>query len=181
MDVFKYKYFADVFEYIWILLITLPLNEDSKAVPLTIIWATSWQNQQMTVCPAKTQISLGIRPVWSEASLCAQWVAKDPSFLHADSEDSESSLGAQSFCWFCHEAAHFSFIALLGYGIFECRTWAPPPPDICPHTNISMKGQKPPKGRHMPPTNLCQSDRIWKRSRRDTENFRNYWKLFVRN
>ena len=43
----------------------------------------------MTVRPAKTQISLGIRPVWSESSLCAQWVAKDPSFLHADSEDSD--------------------------------------------------------------------------------------------
>ena len=42
-----------------------------------------------TKCPAKTQISLGIRPVWSESSLCAQWVAKDPSFLHADSEDSD--------------------------------------------------------------------------------------------
>ena len=39
------------------------------------------------VHPAKTQISLGIHPVWSESSLCAQWVAKDPSFLHADSED----------------------------------------------------------------------------------------------
>ena len=37
--------------------------------------------------PTKTQISLGIRPIWSESSLCAQWVAKDPSFLHADSED----------------------------------------------------------------------------------------------
>ena len=33
------------------------------------------------VRPAKTQISLGIRPVWSESSLCAQWVAKDPSFF----------------------------------------------------------------------------------------------------
>ena len=39
------------------------------------------------VCPAKTQISLSIRPVCSESILCAQWVAKDPSFLHADSED----------------------------------------------------------------------------------------------
>ena len=39
------------------------------------------------VCPAKTGISLGIRPVWSESSLCAQWVAKNPSFLHADSGD----------------------------------------------------------------------------------------------
>ena len=33
------------------------------------------------LCPAKTQISLGIRPVWSESSLCAQWVAKDPAFF----------------------------------------------------------------------------------------------------
>ena len=43
----------------------------------------------MSVRPAKTQISLGIRPVWSESLLCTQWVAKDPSFLHADSEDSD--------------------------------------------------------------------------------------------
>ena len=45
----------------------------------------------MSMRPAKTQISLGIRPVWSESSLCAQWVAKDPSFLHADSEDSDQT------------------------------------------------------------------------------------------
>ena len=38
----------------------------------------------MTVRPAKTQISLGIR-----CALCAQWVANDPSFLHADGEDSD--------------------------------------------------------------------------------------------
>ena len=42
---------------------------------------------KLHVRPAKTQISLGIRPVCSESLLCAQWVAKDPSFLHADSED----------------------------------------------------------------------------------------------
>ena len=41
------------------------------------------------VRPAKTQISLGIHPVWSESSLCVQWVAKDPRFLHADNEDSD--------------------------------------------------------------------------------------------
>ena len=39
------------------------------------------------VRPAKTQISLGIRPVWSESSLYTQWVAMDPRLLHADSED----------------------------------------------------------------------------------------------
>ena len=37
----------------------------------------------------KTQISLGIRPVWSEFSLC--WVAEEPMFLHADSEDSDQT------------------------------------------------------------------------------------------
>ena len=47
------------------------------------------KTNQVSVRPAKTQISLGIRPVWSESSLCVQWVAKDPSFLHADSEDSD--------------------------------------------------------------------------------------------
>ena len=45
------------------------------------------KTNKMSVRPAKTQISLGIRPVWSESSLCAQLVAKDPSFLHADSVD----------------------------------------------------------------------------------------------
>ena len=63
------------------------------------------------MCPAKTQISLDIRPVWSEYSLCAQRVAKDLSFLHADSEDwsdwADLSLlwALRSFCWFCHAVA----------------------------------------------------------------------------
>ena len=43
------------------------------------------------VRPAKTQIRLGVRPVRSESSLYAQWVAKDASFLHEDSEDSDQT------------------------------------------------------------------------------------------
>ena len=39
------------------------------------------------VRPAKIQISL----IRSESSLFAQWLAKDPSFLHADSEDSDQT------------------------------------------------------------------------------------------
>ena len=49
--------------------------------------------------PAKTQISLGIRPVWSESLLCAQWVAKDPSFLHGDSEDSDQTGQMPRLIW----------------------------------------------------------------------------------
>ena len=51
------------------------------------------------VRPAKTHISLDIRPIWSESSLCAQWVAKDPSFLHADSEDSDQTGRMPRLIW----------------------------------------------------------------------------------
>ena len=53
----------------------------------------------MSVRPAKTQISLGIRPVWSESSQCAQWVAKDPSFLRAGSEDSDQTGRLPRLIW----------------------------------------------------------------------------------
>ena len=73
------------------------------------------KTNNMAVHPAKTQINLGIRPVWSESSLCAQWAAKGPSFLLADSEDSDQTGRMPRLIWvfagrtltllFCHEAA----------------------------------------------------------------------------
>ena len=70
----------------------------------------------MDVIPAKTQISLDTHPAWSEPLLYAQWVAKDPSFLHADSEecsdrvDTQAKLGLRwahmPLCWYCLELAH---------------------------------------------------------------------------
>ena len=68
------------FHTVWLWMRLLDYKCGSNDKPLD-------KTNKMTVRPAKTQISLGIRPVWSESSLCAQWVAKDPSFLHADSED----------------------------------------------------------------------------------------------
>ena len=69
--------------------------------------------------PAKTQINLGIRPVWSESSLSASRNLGSLATHWAHSEDSmrlggcpgwfESSLSAHSLCWFCHEAAHILF------------------------------------------------------------------------
>ena len=50
--------------------------------------------------------------------LCTQWVAKDPRFLHMDSEDSDQTgqmprlwvfAGCTSFCWFCHAQAQISY------------------------------------------------------------------------
>ena len=37
--------------------------------------------------------------LWSESSLCAQLVAKDPSFLHADSEDSDQTGRMPRLIW----------------------------------------------------------------------------------
>ena len=45
--------------------------------------------KKTTVRPVKIQISLGIRPIWSESLLSTQWVAKDSSFLHAYSKESD--------------------------------------------------------------------------------------------
>ena len=59
------------------------------------------------VRPAKTRISLGIHPVWSESSLCAQWVAKDPRFSHADSEDWSDWVDIQADMRLCWAHSHF--------------------------------------------------------------------------
>ena len=57
------------------------------------------KTNNVAVRPAKTQISLGIHPVWSESSLCAQLVAKGPSFFHADSEYSDQTGRMPRLIW----------------------------------------------------------------------------------
>ena len=70
------------------------------------------------VRPAKTQISLGILPVWSESSLSALRNIGSLATHWAHSEDSDQTGRMPRlirvfdgrtliFCWFCHEAAHF--------------------------------------------------------------------------
>ena len=54
-----------------------------------------------------------VRSAWASAqsdqsSLCAQWVAKDPSFLHADSEDSDQTGWMPRLIWvFAGRTCHF--------------------------------------------------------------------------
>ena len=72
-------------------------------------WAATWQNQQNYCAPsddsdptertANTLIRLGGCPGWSE-----------------------SSLGAQSLCWFCHAAAHMC-ITTSTYFMFFALDW----------------------------------------------------------
>ena len=72
------------------------------------------------MCPAKTQVSLGIRPVWSESSLSAHWAVKVPRFLHADSEDSDQKGRMPSLIWvFTGHIGHFvGFVMLRLFLIF---------------------------------------------------------------
>ena len=69
------------------------------------------------VRPAKTQFSLGIRPDWSESSLCAHWVAKDPSFLHADSKYSDQTGRIWVF------AGRTATLLVLSWGGSHCIMW----------------------------------------------------------
>ena len=58
-----------------------------------INWATSWQIQQNECAPSEDSDQPGHPP------LCAQWVAKDPGFLHADSEDSDQTGRMPRLIW----------------------------------------------------------------------------------
>ena len=82
------------------------------------------KTRKMTVRPAKTQISLGIRPVWSGSSLCAQRVALWPKLsscgqrrFWSDWVDVQANLSLRwahmPFCWFCHELAYITLIFWL--------------------------------------------------------------------
>ena len=78
------------------------------------------KTNKMNVRPAKTQISLGICPVLSESSLCAQWVVKDPRFLHADSEDSDQTGRMPRLIWvFAGRALILLVLSCRGSNIFH--------------------------------------------------------------
>ena len=69
-----------------------------------------------------TQISLGIHPVWSESSLCAQWVAKDPRFLHADSKDSDQTGRMPRLIWvFAGSTCYFVSFVMRQLGCILAR------------------------------------------------------------
>ena len=73
-----------------------------------LIWSMT-KPTKLHMWPGKTQISLHIRTVQSESSLCALRIAKNPRLLHMDSEDWSACVDAQadpnlrwahrSFCW----------------------------------------------------------------------------------
>ena len=50
------------------------------------------------VC-AQQRLRSDIHPVWPESSLCTQWIAKDPRFLHADSKESDQTGRMPRLIW----------------------------------------------------------------------------------
>ena len=87
------------------------------------------KTNKMSVHPAKTQISLAdahslpIRPVWSASSLWTQWVAKDPWFLHADSEDSDQTGRTPRRIWvFAEHTLILLVLSCRGSFLGETRT-----------------------------------------------------------
>ena len=109
-----------IYLYLFIYLSIYPVTiedhalQESESRP-TAYYACSLPNEpphdktnKMTVRPAKTHISLGIRPVWSESSLCALRIAKDPSYLHADSEAPNQTGRMPRLTWvFAGRTCHF--------------------------------------------------------------------------
>ena len=75
----------------WILSYPLSASEvsDQTGRMHRLIWVFALRIQSFFMRTAKTLIRLGGCPGWSE-----------------------SSLGTQSFCWFCHEGAHFTISAI---------------------------------------------------------------------
>ena len=101
------------FEMVQLLLQILSQFECNSLLSLSRLRTkpTNWH-----VRPAKTQISLGTRPVWSESSLSA-WRSTEPFATHwahskdwsdwADSQaDLSLRLARRPFCSFCHAVAY---------------------------------------------------------------------------
>ena len=108
-NIITFSFSKNVMQQFWkskILLISLKI---CVFMCPNVIWAASWKTTtKWSVRPAKKKINLGIRPVWSESSQCAQWVAKDPRFLHADSEDSDRTGRMPRLIWvFAGRTCHF--------------------------------------------------------------------------
>ena len=96
------------------------------------------KTNKMTVHPANTQISLGIRPVWSVFSARSMG-SSGPKLsscgqrrLWSDWVDAQADLSLRwvhmPFCWFCHEAAHFACLSVV-----KGHTYMP-----CTKTNVSF-------------------------------------------
>ena len=86
---------------------TLFLEQEKAADKEPFVWNYWWdvntfeplqeKTNKMICAPSKDSDQPG--PVWSECSLCALWLAKDPMFLFADSEYSDKTGWMPRLIW----------------------------------------------------------------------------------
>ena len=107
------------------------------------------------VYPAKTHISLGIRPVWSvfAVRLKKAWTLSHPLSaqwrLWSDWANAQADLSLRwahmPFCWFCHEAVHLNcgMRSLENSTMTTCRLAVRKKKSINTKKNISHVTRKP--------------------------------------
>ena len=84
-------------------------------------WAASWQNQQNGMCAQRSQISLGIRPVWSESSLSA-WRKLGSLATHwVHSKDSEQTGRMPRLIWVFAGRTVILLVLSWGGSYYECQ------------------------------------------------------------
>ena len=67
------------------------MSQEDCGIYITYMRQCMTKTSKWHVRPAKTQRSAWASAQPDQSLLCAQWVAKYPSFLHADSEDSDQT------------------------------------------------------------------------------------------
>ena len=82
---------------------------------------------QNDLCSQRRLRSARVSAQSDQSSLCAQWVALDPRFLHADSEDSSDWADAQAdlslhwghrgFCWFVVQGLKYNVFGVIEFCI----------------------------------------------------------------
>ena len=63
-------------------------------------WANPWKKPIKWLCAHRKLRSAWVSAQSDQSSLCAQWVAKDLSFLHVDSEDCDQTGRMPRLIWF---------------------------------------------------------------------------------
>ena len=97
--------------------------------PSNAFYCCEWSEPPHDITNKMTvpQISLGIHQVWSEFSLYAKREAKDQSFLHADSEDSDQTGWMPRLTWvFAGRTCHF-----VGFAVSRFKYCWNPCRELC--------------------------------------------------
>ena len=111
-------------------------NSQTRIFPRLWGWKRLYMSRRTTkptkwpLRPAKTQISLGIRPLWSESPPCAQWVDKKKGFFLRTAKTDQTGRMPRLIWVFAGRTSHFVGFVFLRL-VFDfylflaiCSFWA---------------------------------------------------------